>query len=232
MRAKKLDVGEAIAWYQCGWNLFARFAAVWTLLGVALLLIALVCFAVPFLGPIVFVFVLPVLGAGFLIGADDASRGDYVDWRTLWGAFSSQELLVRLLILGGLLLGLVLVASIIGLALAGGSMPGIGLPGAPASHVADPGHMLGFAVVLLVQVAAVMCMFFAIPLTTFDGMGPVEAILTSFGAATKNIQPLLLFIIIYIILLFIAYAPFLLGLILLFPITFCSMYCAYQRVFK
>jgi hypothetical protein len=233
MQAKKLDVGNGVAWYRCGWNLFKRFAAVWILLGVAFLLIAIACYSIPFLGPLLFVFMLPALSAGFLLGADEVERGDYLDWLTLWAAFRNQLLLGRLLALGGLLLGLMVVASIIALAIVGGSLPGVGLPGGtPAPHFSTSGYLLGFGAVLLVEVAAAMCVFFAVPLVTFGDMGAVDAVRTSFGAAVRNIRPLLLFIIVYVILSFIAAVPFLLGFILLFPITFCSIYCAYREVFR
>lgn len=233
MQAKKLDVREGVAWYRCGWNLFKRYAAVWTLLGVVFLLLTIICFSIPFLGPLAFTFMFPALSAGFLLGADEVQRGGYLDWRTLWAALRNQELLGRVLTLGGLLLGLMIVASIIALAVAGGSLPGIGLPGGtPAPHFSAAGYLLGFGAVLLVEVAATMCVFFAVPLVTFEEMGAVEAVRTSFGAAARNIQPLLLFIIIYVILSFVAAVPFLLGFILLFPITFCAMYCAYREVFR
>lgn len=85
---------------------------------------------------------------------------------------------------------------------------------------------------LLVQVLIAMCMFFAIPLTAFDKLAPTDAIKTSFQAVASNILPFLLFVIVYIVLAFIASIPFLLGFIVLLPIAFCSIYCAYREVFK
>jgi uncharacterized membrane protein len=67
---------------------------------------------------------------------------------------------------------------------------------------------------------------------TFDNVAPVEAVKTSFQAAMTNIVPFLLFLIIYVVLMFIASIPFFLGFIVLIPIVFCAMYCAYQGVFK
>jgi len=239
MQTNKLDVGQGLAWYGCGWNLFKQYAAVWILFGVIFLVLAAVCMFIPLIGPLLFLLVFPLLAAGFYIGADNVQRSSALELGMLFQAFGRDDIRTPLLILGGLLIGLVIAAWVImmlfGMGMMGtmggfGQGPGMGA-GGPQSFV-TPAMGAGFVVALLVQILVAMCMFFAVPLVTFDGVQPVEAVKTSFQASLTNILPFLAFVISYMILAFIAAIPFFLGLIVLFPIAFCAIYCAYRGVFK
>jgi len=236
MQMKKLDVGQGLSWYGCGWNLFKQYAAAWILLGVIFLVITAVCFFIPVLGPLVFVLVLPLLAAGFYIGADNVNRGSALEVGMLFQGFSRTDIRTPLLILGGLFLGLMIAASIImmlfGMGMMGAMGAGVQGGGMAPQHMFTPAIGAGFLVGLVIQILIAMCMFFAVPLVTFDQVQPVEAVKTSFQATVTNILPFLAFVISYVILAFIAALPFFLGLILLFPIAFCAVYCAYRGVFK
>lgn len=236
MQTNKLDAGQGLAWYGCGWNLFKQFAAVWVLFGVIFLVIMAVCFFIPLLGPLLFMLLFPLLAAGFYIGADNVNRGSPVELGMLFQGFSREDIRTPLLILGGLFLGLMVIASIImmlfGMGMMGSMGAGVQNAGMAPQNMFTPTMGVGLLVGLVVQILITMAMFFAVPLTTFDQVPPVEAVKTSFQAAATNILPFLLFVISYMILAFIASIPFFLGLILLFPIAFCAVYCAYRGVFK
>lgn len=233
MQTTKLDAGQGLAWYGCGWNLFKQYAAVWILFGVVFLVITAVCLFIPLLGPLLYLLLFPLLAAGFYIGADNVNRSSALELGMLFQAFTREDIRTPLLILGALLLGLVIVASIIMMLFGAGMMGSMMGPGGQGpQNIAAPAVGAGFVVGLVVQVLIAMCMIFAVPLATFDQVQPVEAVKTSFQAAATNILPFLLFVISYMILFFIASLPFFLGLIVLFPIAFCSIYCAYRGVFK
>lgn len=236
MQTKKLDAGQGLSWYGCGWNLFKPFAAVWILFGVILLVIMAVCFFIPVLGPLLLMLLFPILAAGFYIGADNVQRGSAVELGMLFQGFSREDIRTPLLILGGLLLGLAIVASLILMLFGAGMMGAMGAagqgPGMGPQSFLSPALGIGFLVGLVLQVLIAMGLFFAVPLVTFDQVQPVEAVKTSFQAAATNILPFLVFVVSYMILFFIAALPFLLGLIVLFPIAFCAVYCAYRGVFK
>lgn len=238
MQTNKLDAGQGLAWYGCGWNLFRQFAAVWILFGAIFLAIMAVCYFIPLLGPLLFVLLFPLLAAGFYIGADNVSRGSALELGMLFQAFGREDIRTSLLILGGLLLGLMIAASIVmmifGMGMMGAMGPGAqgGGMGMGAQGFALPAMGAGFVVGLVLQILIAMCLFFAVPLMTFDQLRPVEAVKASFQATASNMLPFLVFVISYMILALIASIPFFLGLIVLFPIAFCAVYCAYQGVFK
>lgn len=234
MQAKKLDPGQGIAWYGCGWNLFKRNATVWVLFGIIFLVINFLLSLIPLLGPLLLALITPLLAAGFLLGAQDVNQDRNLEVGTLFRAFTSESIRTPLLILGAILLGLGFLAAVIMMAFMGTTiMGGMG----PGSEPMGPGAMMqgagiGFFVFLVVYVLIAMCMFFALPLVTFDNVAAVEAVKTSFQTAVTNILPFLLFLVVYIVLMFIAAIPFFLGFILLIPIVFCAIYCAYQGIFK
>jgi uncharacterized membrane protein len=235
MQANKVDAGQGLAWYGCGWNLFKQYVAVWLLFGIIFLAIMVVCFFIPLLGPLLFMLLFPLLAAGFYIGADNVQRGSALELGMLFQGFTREDIRTPLLILGGLFLGLMVAASIIMMLFGVGMMGSMGgghQAGMGPGSFPGPAMGLGFIVGIVVQVLIGMCVFFAVPLATFDQVQPVEAVKTSFQAAATNILPFLLFVISYMILAFIASIPFFLGLIVLFPIAFCSIYCAYRGVFK
>jgi len=236
MQANKLDAGQGLNWYGCGWNLFRKSPAVWILFGVLFLVIMAVCFFIPLVGPLIFVLLFPLLAAGFHIGADNAHRGSSVELGMMFQGFTKEDIRTPLLILGGLFVGLAIAASIImmlfgagmmGMSGGGGQGPGMG-----PQNMMTPAMGIGFIVGLIIQILIAMCLFFAVPLVTFDQVQPVEAVKTSFQASLTNIVPFLIFLVSYMILAFIASIPFFLGLIVLFPIAFCAVYCAYRGVFK
>lgn len=233
MDFKKLDMGQGVAWYGCGWNLFRQTASMWVLTGILFLVIGFISFLIPVLGPMVFMLLVPMLAAGFYFGADDVRQGRSLKAGSLFQAFSEEQVRTPLLILGALFLGLIVIAAAVMMLAAGTGMMSMGPnDGVAPQKLFSRGFGLGFVTMLLVQVLIAMCMFFAIPLTVFDKLAPIDAIKTSFQAAVRNILPSLLFIIVYIVLAFIASIPFLLGFIVLLPIVFCSIYCAYREVFK
>lgn len=236
METNKLEAGQGLAWYGCGWNLFKPFVAVWLLYGAIFLAILAVCFFIPLLGPLLFILAFPMLAAGFYIGADNVNRGSALELGMLFQGFTREDVRSPLLILGGLFLGMMIAAAIIMMLFGAGMMGTMG-QGGPGAGMGPQGFFspvigVGFIVGLVVQILIAMCMFFAIPLTTFDQVQPVEAVKSSFQAAATNILPFLIFVISYMILAFIASIPMLLGLILLFPVAFCAIYCAYRGVFK
>lgn len=234
MEYKKLDIGQGVSWYGCGWNFFKQSASVWVLTGIAFLVLGFVCFRVPVLGPMVFILLAPMLISGFYFGADDVRQGRTLKVGTLFQAFSDDQVRIPLLILGALFLGSAIISSLVVTLVVGHGMVSMG-PGSDdmaSRQLLAQGLGMGFVVMLLIQVLIAMGMFFAVPLTAFDRIPPLEAIKTSFQAAVGNILPFLLFIIVYIVLAFLASIPFFLGFIVLMPITFCSIYCAYREVFK
>jgi len=233
MESRQLDLRSGLAWYACGWRLFKPCPGLWLVPGICLLAVAIVFSLIPRVGGFAFTVVAPLLAAGFYHGAGEVKRGAPLRIAALCRGVTDAQARAPLLGLGVMFLGLTVAAAGLTTLIAGAGAASLvtGDGAAVAGNLTKPTPSVALAAVLL-QLLIVMGMFFAVPLTAFEGVGPVRAVITSFRAAMKNILPFLLFLIIYIMLLFIASIPFFLGWIVLIPVVFCSVYCAYQGVFK
>lgn len=232
---RQLALSGGVSWYGCGWRLFKPFAGLWCVLGICFFAVAIVFSLIPRVGAHAFLLVVPLFAAGFYHGAEKVRAGAPLRFGALFQAFGEPGARLPLLGLGALFLLLTITGEIatLWLAIAPPADPTDG--GVPAEvwqGMLHQGGVVAFALLLLFHIVIGMCMFFAIPLTAFDGAGPLQAVAGSFRAAMTNILPFLLFFIIYIILLFIGAMPFFLGWIVVIPIVFCSVYCAYREVFK
>jgi len=89
---------------------------------------------------------------------------------------------------------------------------------------------LALLMALALYTPLLMVVWFAPLLVVFEGLTPVSAMRGSFIACSKNIMPFLLYGSILLVLLLVA-APLLLGLLVLMPVVFCSIYASYQDIF-
>lgn len=237
---RQLALSGGISWYGCGWRLFRPFAGLWCVLGICFFAVAIIFSIIPRVGAHVFTLVVPLFAAGFYQGAENVRAGTPLRIGALFQAFGDPETRLPLLGLGVLFLLLTAGGEVAALWLADAPLLSAAMGGSTTSGASTAiwqgllheGGVVTFALLLLLHIVIVMGMFFAIPLTAFDGFGPLQAVVGSFRAAMTNILPFLLFFIIYIILLFVGAIPFFLGWIVVIPFVFCSVYCAYREVFQ
>ncbi|KPV41577.1 hypothetical protein AN478_02765 [Thiohalorhabdus denitrificans] len=105
-------------------------------------------------------------------------------------------------------------------------------PGGPTEPMpGGPPPMGALIATLLVMLAVSFALFFAIPLVTFRDLDPVAAMRESFGACLRNLGAVLLFLVLYLILGFVAVLPMGLGFLLLLPVGMAAAYRAYREVF-
>ncbi|MDR2614939.1 MAG: hypothetical protein LBC91_06425 [Candidatus Accumulibacter sp.] len=229
-RSRAVEAGAVFAWLRLAWNLFMADPGVW-IIGVALLIAGFcVLMIVPLLGPLLAYLLAPIPAAGLLAlcrKAADGERPRFSDLavgltrRTtpliLLGAISALALLaihgVLLLLCGGSVIG--------GLLIRGGA--GIGL------LFGGPLAALLFSSLLFIPLW--MALWFAPALVLFDGMSPLDACKTSFGACLKNIPPLLILALIALVLSFLAAVPAGLGFLILIPVLAGTAYASWQDVF-
>ncbi len=77
-----------------------------------------------------------------------------------------------------------------------------------------------------------MAMWFAPIIIISSEKTALSAMLLSFTACLKNILPFILYYIVVSILVFIAFIPFMLGLLVLIPLVSASVYVSYLSCFK
>lgn len=233
MEIRSVEAGRGWQWIVDGFALFRKSPLIWIVLSIILLLIALVLAVIPLLGKLVFTLISPILLAGLMVGCRALEQGEELEIAHLFAGFQKNS--TPLITVGGIyLVGQVL---IIGMAmLVGGGIMLDFLMGEKeltreilinmASNV-----LLAMLVAMALSIPLMMATWFAPLLVIFDDMPALAAMRLSFFACLKNLVPFLIYGIALLVLSFIAAIPFGLGLFVLVPTLFASIYASYKDIF-
>ena len=232
MEPRQVAAGQGWQWIVEGFGLFKKSPIIWVVLFIILLLIAIALHFIPILGPLVLYLLSPVFFGGLMVGCKAQQNGEELEIAHLFAGFKKNT--NSLIALGGVyLVGQIIILGV--MFMLGGSavfnlMKG-GQPDIVAMTAAMRSAMLAVLVALALYVPLAMALWFAPALTVFNDAQPVAALKTSFNACLKNIVPFLVYGIILFVLSIIAAIPFGLGLLVLVPVIFASVYTGYRDVF-
>ncbi len=233
MEVRHVKARQGLQWIMSGFYLFRMAPMLWMLLCFTLILIAMTLAILPLLGQFIFTLISPVFLAGLMLGCRDLEQGKKLDITHLFAGFKKNT--APLVTVGGIyLIGQVLIVGIVML-IGGTAMMEMLLQGKRVNEnelmeVAD--DMLSATLVALaLSIPLLMAAWFSPLLVAFHNMPPVLAMKKSFFACLKNLLPLQLYGVILIILTVIAIIPWGLGLIILIPIIFTSIYVSYKDIF-
>lgn len=233
MEVRHVKARQGLQWIMSGFYLFRMAPLVWMLLCFTLILIAMTLALLPLLGQFIFTLISPVFLAGLMLACRDLEQGEKLDLTYLFAGFKKNT--APLVTVGGIyLIGQILIVGIVML-IGGTAMTDMMLYGKRVDEnelmeVAD--DMLSAALVALaLSIPLLMAAWFSPLLVAFHDMPPVIAMKKSFFACLKNILPLQLYGVILIILTIIAVIPYGLGLIILIPVIFTSIYVSYKDIF-
>ncbi len=237
MDPRSVDVSAGLNWYSCGWRLFMKAPAMWLVMMIIMLVIAIVLVIIPLVGQLALMLIAPALGGGFYFAVDSADRGGPVEPTMLFEGLRDPARRNPLLTLGALTLAVGIVGLLVMMVtMAGGAMGGMMMEDGPMGEAGmrggiGAGWLLGLLLMLALELAVIMGMFYAIPLVMLRRAAPVAAVKASFSACFKNLLPLLVFGVVYAVLAIIAVIPLGLGLLLLIPVSLCAGYCSYKDIF-
>jgi uncharacterized membrane protein len=233
MSSRTVDAGNGWQWIVDGFGLFKKFPALWIAFAVALLVIWFVSFAIPVLGPLLFNLLSPVLLAGIMLGCRAVDNGKDLEFGYLFAGFQNNA--AALVTIGGIyLVGSIIILGVVFLT-GGGSMMATVMQKSPSDVQMVAGAMRSMALALMIAAALyvplLMLIWFAPMLVVFDNMKPVDAMKASFSACLANWLPFLIYGLIIMVLWVIAAIPLGLGLIILLPVLFCSVYTSFKDIF-
>lgn len=233
MQIRQVDGRRGWEWIAEGFELFRRVPMLWIILCSALLLIAATLALIPMAGQFIFTLLSPVFLAGLMIGCRTMERGGQLEIGHLFSGFRNAGPLVTI---GGIyLVGQVLIVGIFML-VGGDVLMSLLLEGKRVDENElknVSGDMLWASLVALtLSIPLMMAAWFAPLLTIFDGIPPVEAMRISFFACVKNIVAFQIYAVILVVLTVIATIPYGLGLFVLIPTLFASIYASYVDIFQ
>jgi uncharacterized membrane protein len=233
MNVRAAAAGQGWQWIVNGFSLFRKAPLMWIALTIALVLLWMVSFLLPVIGPLLFNLLSPVLFAGLMLGCRAVESGEDLEISHLFAGF--QKHAAALVTVGGVyLVGTIIIVGII-FVTAGGSM----LPAVLSKSQADlqtlGAAMRSMALALTVGFAfyipLVMLIWFAPALVVLHDMAPMAAMRLSFRACWANLMPFLVYGLAVMVLWFVASIPLLLGLVVLVPVLICSVYASYRDIF-
>lgn len=230
---RTVQAGDALAWIRQGWEYFLRAPGVWALLFVLFLIFTLGLSAVPFVG-LMNGMLVPVFVGGLMYACRAIDRGEQLELRHVIDGF--QQHTANLLFLGLLNLAFTVAAAILITIVVAATVGATALTAAVferAGGIAAFGGMVFVVLfVIAVTIPITMAMWFAPALVAFHDVPPVEAIRLSFIACGRNIAAFLLYGLVVALLLLLAMLPLGLGLIVMVPTVWASIYVSYVEIFE
>ena len=233
MQVTQVDAKQGWLWIVHGFALFRRVPLGWIILCTTLLLIAATLSLIPMAGQFIFTLLSPVFLAGLMIGCRSLEQGGGLEFSHLFAGFRSNT--ASLITIGGIyLVGQVLILGVFML-VGGDVLMGLLLEGKRVDEnelKSVSGDMLTASLVALtLSIPLMMAAWFAPLLVVFKDMPPLEAMRLSFVACLKNIIAFQLYAVILVMLTVIATMPYGLGLFILVPTLFTSIYVSFRDIF-
>ena len=233
MNPRAVDAGNGWQWIVDGFHIFRKGAVMWIVLTLVLAILWLLSLMIPLLGPLLFNLFSPVFFAGILIGCRAIEQNEALELPHLFAGFKSN--VSALVSVGGVYLaGTIIIIGIV-LATVGASAFTMTKPGKAIDAEAAMALMSTMGVALTIALALymplMMAIWFAPALIVFENLGAMVAMKQSFAACLMNMMPFLVYGAVVMVLWIIASIPLLLGLLVLLPVAFCSVYTSYMDIF-
>jgi hypothetical protein len=234
MEVRQVDAKQGWQWIVTGFFLFRKVPLVWILLCTTLLLIAATLSLIPMAGQFIFTLLSPVFLAGLMIGCKALEQGGKLEIAHLLAGFRNTS--GQLITIGGIyLVGQVLILGV-AMLIGGEVMMGLLMDGKRVDEnelkdVMNSG-LSALLVALMLSIPLMMAAWFAPLLVIFKDMSAVDAMRLSFIACLKNIIAFQIYGITLVVLMIIASIPYGLGLFVLVPTLFASIYASYKDIFE
>lgn len=239
MEIRKLNAARGWVWVKQGYQLIMRNPLLSIPLALIGTLIMFVAFKVPVVGPLLVVLLMPVVMAGYMRVCRSLEEDEEVELAHLFEGFHKRT--SQLVALGSFAMLGMIITSIAMLTIGGEAFGNLMENMQTAS---DPEMMMdamwsagsGVALSMLVGLA-LMCVLmmafqYAPMLVFFHDLAPFAALRTSLTGSLRNLIPYTVYsLIMQLVGLVFSVLPFDLGLIVLLPLGFTSLYVSYRNIF-
>ena len=233
MEFHQVNAKQGLQWILSGFYLFRKAPLAWVFVCFSLMLIAITMSLVPLLGKFIFTLISPVFLAGIMLGCKDMEQGRPLDISHLFMAFKTNP--VPLITIGGIyLIGQILIIGLV-IMIGGSQMTDMLLYGKRVDESELMGVMSNLLTASLITLALsiplMMASWFSPLLVIFHNIPPIVAMQKSFFACLRNFIPFQLYGITLILLTILSIMPYGVGLVILIPTIFTSIYVSYKDIF-
>ena len=227
---RSLSAGAGLGWLSESWPMVKSNLGVWVLITLALFAIQFVLGIVPVAGDVISSLISPVLTGGILMGARAIAMGERLRFDHLFEGFKQK--FVPLLGLGALTLGIMFLFGII----VGGAFVGMNMD-TLQNETVTPQDMLNGVNTGLIAVGVILLLFmmmlfwFSTQLVALNDVPVFQSLSLSFKACLRNPLALIVYMLLMMLLMILGAIPLLLGLVVVVPWLFASMYVSYRQIF-
>lgn len=233
MEIHQVNAKQGLQWILSGFYLFRKAPLAWIMACFTLVLIAMSMSFIPLLGKFIFTLVSPVFLAGIMLGCKDMEQGKPLEIAHLLAAFRTSS--APLITIGGVyLIGQILIIGLVML-IGGSQMTDMLLYGKRVDESELMGVMSSMLtsslIALTLSIPLMMASWFSPLLVVFHNVPPIVAMQRSFFACLRNFIPFQVYGITLIVLTILCLIPYGVGLIVLIPVMFASIYVSYKDIF-
>ncbi|PSJ18836.1 BPSS1780 family membrane protein [Nitrosomonas supralitoralis] len=233
MEIHQVNAKQGLQWILSGFYLFRRAPLAWVFVCFTLMMFAITMSLVPILGKFIFTLISPVFLAGIMLGCKDMEQGKVLELSHLFVAFKTNP--APLITIGGIyLVGQILILGLVFL-IGGSQMTDMLLYGKRVDESELMGVMSNLLTASLLTLALsiplMMASWFSPLLVIFHNLPPIVAMQKSFFACLRNFIPFQIYGITLIILTILSIMPYGVGLVILIPTIFTSIYVSYKDIF-
>jgi hypothetical protein len=211
MNVRSFNVRQGMQWLSCGWRFWKKDLALWWLLGLIYVVLAIALTRVPVIGLLLAYFITPILGASFLLAMQKMRAGNIEAsakpqtlgaklGAALLSVFGEIDKILVIIGLGTMCLALGMVIQMVGQAIGGSALlspSGLLELGTEAAMRVISAHLVMDALISLM----VIILALAIPLY-MSGKAIGDSLTGTMTGFTRNIVPIIVFSVIILIPIF------------------------------
>jgi hypothetical protein len=233
MEIHQVNAKQGLQWILSGFYLFRKAPMAWIMVCFTLILVAMTMSLIPVAGKFIFTLISPVFLAGIMLGCKDMEQGRPLEIAHLLAAFRTNP--ASLITIGGIyLIGQILILGLFML-VGGSQMTDMLL----YDKRVDESELMGVMsnmltsslIAFTLSIPLMMASWFSPLLVIFHNVPPIVAMQRSFFACLKNFIPLQVYGITLIVLTILCLIPYGVGLVILIPTMFTSIYVSYKDIF-
>ena len=232
-----VPAGNGTQWIGDGFRLFGKAPGIWIVNIIILLVLSFVLAVIPVIGGIAQNLLTPVIMGGLMIGCRSLEAGNGLQVEHLFAGF--KEKTGQLVLIGVFMFVATVVIVIILFVLAfvvfgAGLMQAIGEGRGFSQWLIAQGLPMLLLLILLATalfIPLAMAYWFAPALVVFHNMEAMPAMKASFLGCLKNFLPFLLYGIVMLVLAIVAAIPLFLGLLVLVPVGYATIYTSYKDIY-
>lgn len=233
MEIRQVSAIHGWYWIAQGFQMFRKAPMVWMLICfIPFLIVVTLSLLIPMVGPLIFMLIAPVFLAGIMVACRDQEQGRQIEVSHLFIGFKTRT--APLITVGAIfLVGLLIIYSVF-LSTGGSDLVAMLERGKryDSSEIGgiSSNILSSFLMVILLQIPLLMAFIFSPALIILHNFSPVNAMKKSFLACIRNIIPFFVYnIILNLLSIIVLLVPYI-GLVILSPVLFASIYVSYKEI--